>query len=68
MTERRDGNAITLTLTTTPSNRAGCENDRVAEFIQIIPLDITELGAGTYTIMVNGVSGHFALAVDDLGR
>ncbi len=65
MTEGRDGSTIILTLTTIPSNRAGCETDRVAEFIQIIPIDFTELETGEYIVVVNGVRGKFAVYRDD---
>ena len=51
-------------LTTSPTDR-GCAQVTTA-FEKVIPLDVTNLPAGVYTVVVNGVRGSFRLASDNV--
>jgi inhibitor of cysteine peptidase len=65
MIQSREGNTFNVTITTTRPADAMCTMALVP-FEQNIPLDVEGLPAGTYTVMVNGVSGTFELSVDNV--
>jgi hypothetical protein len=63
--DAREGNAFQVTITTLrPANQVCTE--ALMPFERIIPLDVYGLPAGTYTVIVNGVSDTFQLAVDNV--
>jgi hypothetical protein len=61
----RDGNTFRVTITTTRSPDVVC-TDEVVPFEEVISLDVYGLPAGIYTVDVNGVTGIFELAVDNV--
>ncbi|HSL31341.1 MAG TPA: SH3 domain-containing protein [Anaerolineales bacterium] len=60
----RDGNAITLTLVTTTDPLALCAQS-LTPFEQVVPLDVSNLPAGTYTVDVHGIEQTFELPGGD---
>jgi len=63
--QERDGNTFRVTITTVQSADVVC-TDEVVPFEEVISLDVYGLPAGTYTVDVNGVTGTFELAVDNV--
>ena len=62
---QRSDNVFQVVLTTVRQPRpGGCSTDEVL-FEEIIPLDVLDLDAGTYTVSVNGINGSFTLSVDN---
>lgn len=64
-TAQRDQTTFMVTLTTTRPVDAMC-TQALVPFEQAISLDVAGLPAGVYTVTVNGVSGTFELAVDNV--
>jgi inhibitor of cysteine peptidase len=64
-TTQREKNTFVVTLTTTRPVDAVC-TQALVPFEQAIPLDAEGLTAGLYTVSVNGVTGTFELAVDNV--
>ncbi|MCI0398332.1 MAG: hypothetical protein L0332_05935 [Chloroflexi bacterium] len=62
-----EGNAFMVTITTKRPAEAVCTQILVG-FEETIPLDVAGLPAGTYTVNVNGVTGTFELAVDNVAQ
>lgn len=62
--QRHTGQAFQVTITTARPAGAVC-TEAIVPFEEVIPLDVIGLEAGTYTVDVNGVTGSFALAVDN---
>jgi len=62
---RREGNTFVVTITTARPAGVAC-TDAIVPFEEIISLDVYGLAAGAYTVTVNGVSGTFDLAVDNV--
>lgn len=65
VSQSREGNTFTITLTTTRLADAACAPALTA-FEQIVALDVAGLTAGTYTVTANGVSQTFTLATDNV--
>ena len=61
----RSGNAVDVTVATTRPADALC-TQALVPFEEVIPLDVTGLPGGTYTVNINGVSADFELAVDNV--
>lgn len=64
VTQKRDGNTFTVTLSTFQQTGIIC-SDIEAPYQQSIDLDVAGLKAGTYTVVVDGVSKQFTLAADN---
>lgn len=62
---QKEGNNFNITITTKRPEDAVC-NQAIESFRETIPLKVRGLGAGNYTVYVNGVSGSFELAVDNM--
>lgn len=62
---QRDGNAFTVAVTTFRDSDRMC-TQALVPFTEMIPLDVLGLEAGTYTVSVNGITGSFTLAVDNV--
>lgn len=58
-------NTLWVKITTTRLAEAICTQE-LAPFEEVVPLDVYGLPAGTYTVDVNGVTGSFTLAVDNV--
>lgn len=65
VTVERTGNTFQVTITTVRPVGMVC-TEALVPFEKVIPLDVYGLPAGTYTVIVNGVSGTFELAVDNV--
>ena len=65
VTVGRTGNTFQVTITTIRPVGIACTEAEVP-FERVISLDVYGLPAGTYTVAVNGVSGTFELAVDNV--
>jgi hypothetical protein len=65
VTQERTGNTFQVTITTVRPVGMACTEEEVP-FEKVIALDVYGLPAGTYTVIVNGVSGTFDLAVDNV--
>jgi hypothetical protein len=62
----RDGNTITITLVTTTDPLALCAQ-ALTPFEQVVPLDVSNLAAGEYTVNANGIVESFELPGRDAG-
>ncbi|HSL29521.1 MAG TPA: hypothetical protein VK900_10005 [Anaerolineales bacterium] len=58
--QKQEGSHFEITMSTVPSNVEGCVRDTLPFRIEI-PLNITNLPAGSYTVAVNGVGADFQL-------
>ena len=63
--QERAGQAFQVTITTIRPADAMC-TEAIVPFEQVVSLDVAGLEAGTYTVDVNGVTGTFTLAVDNV--
>jgi inhibitor of cysteine peptidase len=63
--EERTEQAFQVTITTIRPADAMC-TQALQPFEKVIALDVLGLQAGTYSVNVNGVTGSFALAVDNV--
>lgn len=61
----REGNTFTLTLNTSRLAGAMC-TEALVPYDKVVSLDVAGLPAGDYTVLVNGVSGTFNLAIDNV--
>ncbi|HIH43800.1 MAG TPA: protease inhibitor I42 family protein [Candidatus Methanoperedenaceae archaeon] len=61
----RQGNRFLVMITTIRPADAVC-TQVIVPFRETIPLDVHGLKAGSYTVSVNGVTGTFTLAVDNI--
>ena len=64
ITQSRDGERISVKMTTTRDADAVCIAV-IVDFEEVVPLDVYGLPAGTYTVDVNGVTATFTLTVDN---
>ncbi len=64
VSQKRDSNTFTVTLNTFQQTDIIC-SDIEAPYQQSIDLDTAGLKAGTYTVVVDGVSKQFTLAADN---
>jgi inhibitor of cysteine peptidase len=64
ITQQRQGNTITVTITTRRPADEMC-TQALVPFEESIPLKVAGLPAGTYTVAVNAVTATFTLAVDN---
>lgn len=64
ITEERNGNTFTVTLTTKRPADMMC-TEAIVPFEKVISLDVYGLGAGTYDVDVNGINGSFTLQMDN---
>ena len=62
--QEKEGNAFFITIKT--YRPPGLCIQVLAPFEEVIPLEVYELPAGTYTVDVNGVQGTFNLEVDNI--
>jgi inhibitor of cysteine peptidase len=60
ISQKRDGNTFTVTLGTYRAPNVMCIQV-ITPYIETVDLDTTGLTAGTYTVVVNGVSTQFTL-------
>ncbi|HEY3475216.1 MAG TPA: hypothetical protein VGK56_11445, partial [Anaerolineales bacterium] len=58
--QKQEGSSFEITISTVPSNAEGCSQDTLP-FRIVIPLNITNLPAGAYSVEVNGVPADFQL-------
>jgi hypothetical protein len=65
VTVERTANTFQVTITTVRPVGIACTEAEVP-FERVIPLDVYGLPTGIYTVVVNGVSGTFELAVDNV--
>ena len=65
ITKVKDGNTFAITVETIRPADAMC-TQAIVPYEKSIPLDVYGLNAGTYTVVVNGMSGSFELAMDNL--
>lgn len=61
----REGNTFNINITTKRPKDAIC-TQAIESFRETIPLEVQGLRAGNYTVNVNGVTGSFELAVDNI--
>ncbi len=61
MQQKQDGSHFTITLSTIPSTAEGCVQDTLP-FRILIPLNIVNLPAGSYTVDVNGSPASFEIS------
>ncbi len=61
----REGNVFNINISTKRPTDAVC-TQAIESFTETIPLDVQGLKAGNYTVNVNGVTGFFELAVDNV--
>ncbi|MBE2221512.1 MAG: hypothetical protein IAF02_08230 [Anaerolineae bacterium] len=59
-----DGSHFDIAITTVQQPDTIC-TDAVVPFEEMVPLEVEDLDAGTYTVTVNGVQGSFTLDVDN---
>jgi hypothetical protein len=64
VSQKRDSNTFTVTLGTFQQTDIIC-SDIEAPYEQSIDLDVASLKAGTYTVVVDGVSKQFTLTADN---
>ncbi len=64
ITKSMDGNTFTVTVETIRPADAMC-TQAIVPYEEVIPLDVYGLKAGTYSVVVNSVSGSFELATDN---
>lgn len=62
---QQSGDTFRVAITTLRQPELAC-SQALVPFEQSIPLDVVGLPAGTYTVLVNGTSGSFTLAVDNV--
>jgi len=67
ITQQRNGNTFTVTITTQRPEDAMC-NMIIVPFEETIPLEVRGLPAGTYTVITNGVSNTFTLDTDNTAQ
>jgi inhibitor of cysteine peptidase len=65
ISQKQQGSTFAVTIGTTRPADALC-TEALVPFETTIALDVVGLKAGTYTVTVNGVSGTFALSVDNV--
>ena len=63
--QARDGNTFRVTVTTVRPVGMAC-TEALVPFEKVVALDVYGLPAGVYTVDVNGVTGTFELAVDNI--
>jgi inhibitor of cysteine peptidase len=63
--EERSGNNFQVTITTFRSTETAC-TEALEPFEEVIALDVVGLAAGTYQVDVNGATGSFELAMDNV--
>ena len=63
--EERSGNSFQVTITTVRPANAEC-TEALVPFEEVIALDVVGLPAGTYQVDVNGATGSFELAIDNV--
>ena len=68
VSQLREDNTFSMTMTTERSGPEGCEQDKSANFVQIIDLDTSELEVGEYTVKVDGFSGDFEVEEETVRR
>lgn len=61
----REGNTFNVSISTKRPKDAVC-TEAIVPFAENVPLDVYGLEAGTYTVDVNGVTGTFELATDNI--
>jgi inhibitor of cysteine peptidase len=61
----KEGNNFNINITTKRPKDAIC-TQAIENFTETIPLDVQGLSAGNYSVNVNGVTGSFELAVDNI--
>ncbi|RXA19785.1 hypothetical protein EQO05_08040 [Methanosarcina sp. MSH10X1] len=61
----REGNAFNINMSTKRPTDAIC-TQAIESFTETIPLEVEGLKAGNYTVNVNGVTGSFELATDNI--
>lgn len=59
------GSTFNVTIATVRPSGAMC-TQALVPFEEVIPLDATDLLAGTYTVNVNGITGSFSLETDNI--
>jgi hypothetical protein len=64
VSQKRDGNIFTVTLGTFQETGIIC-SDIEAPYEKTVDLDVAGLKAGTYTVVVDGVSKQFTLVADN---
>jgi inhibitor of cysteine peptidase len=64
-TQSLDSHTFIVTMTTSRPADLAC-TQVITPFEEPIPLDVAGLKAGTYTVIVNGVTGTFTLDVDNV--
>ena len=64
ITHERDGNTFRISIPTSRPQDMACAQV-ITPFEETIPLDVRGLKAGTYTVIVNGVSETFELSTDN---
>jgi hypothetical protein len=62
---QRDGNAFSIAMTTLRDPNMMC-TQALVPFTEMVPLEVVGLEAGTYSVSVNGITGSFTLAVDNV--
>jgi hypothetical protein len=62
---KTSGNMFETTISTIRESGQIC-TEAVVPYEELIPLDVAGLPAGTYAVRVNGISGSFTLAVDNV--
>lgn len=65
ITTEQQGNNFVVTVTTRAPMGVAC-TEALVPFEEVVPLEAVGLPAGDYTVTANGVSGQFALAVDNV--
>ena len=65
ITKSKDGNTFVVNIETIRPADAMC-TQAIVPYEEVIPLDVYGLEAGTYSVVVNGVSGSFELSTDNL--
>lgn len=63
--QKRTGMGFEVTITTVRPSGAICDQ-ATKPFEEVISLDVAGLKAGRYTVVVNGITGTFDLAVDNV--
>ncbi|MCA9921435.1 MAG: hypothetical protein KC421_03635 [Anaerolineales bacterium] len=61
----RSGSGFNVNITTRRETGQTCTEAQVP-YEELVPLDVAGLPAGTYTVNVNGITGSFTLAVDNV--
>ncbi len=66
ITEERGSGTIKLTMYLETVERDDCGEDLIVDFLQIVPLDISDLVKGEYILLVNNSGGTFE--IDENGQ